>query len=182
MNGKHLLASLFVGFLLPTTYCHAQGFYAGGGLGDTRYEDSESDFDISGKSAFKIFGGYQLNRNFALEGSFTDFGETDKFRGGSIASRELEGMGLSAVGILPFSRKFEVFGKAGVLAWDSTTRARTESGTSSGVADDDTDLSYGIGASYDLNEDFSLRGEWEVYQTDQIDDVDLFSLGAQYRF
>lgn len=46
---------------------------------------------------------------------------------------------------------------------------------------DDTGLSYGIGGGYRFNEQFSVEGEYTMFDFDDID-ADMIAIGARYHF
>jgi opacity protein-like surface antigen len=46
-------------------------------------------------------------------------------------------------------------------------------------------VKYGLGLQYDFNKQLGVRGEWERYRVDIFDnktDVDLYTLGVNYKF
>jgi OOP family OmpA-OmpF porin len=161
------------------------------GLGSSTSVD-DSDF------GFKLYGGYQFNKNFALEAGYTDLGELKShtvITSGS--SGTLDGkwkaysIDISAVGILPVNEKFSLFGRAGVSFWNldfdltgngpggSGTLSESESGVGPLLA---------FGASFDIARQFILRAEYERHfdlgkdDTTGKGDVDLLSIGLVYRF
>lgn len=141
---------------------------------------------VDGKdTGFKLYGGYQLNRNFALEAGYVDLGEVSysgTFDGEPVTNGQIEtsGLNLSAVGILPVGQSFSLFGKVGLFIWESEANDLTGGAPFRSTADD-TDVSFGLGASFDFGRNFSLRGEWERFDLSG-SDVDLLSVGFAYRF
>src|SRR3954467_9546316 len=90
---------------------------SGGFASTTSVEDS--DF------GFKLYGGYQFNKNFAVEGGYTDLGELTSHTiitsgGGATLNGKWKAytIDLSAVGILPINEKFSVFGRSGISFWN----------------------------------------------------------------
>jgi len=140
--------------------------------------------------AFKLFGGYQFNQNFALEAAIVDLGDvrysgsfTDPALGTLPVSNgrvQNSGLNLSAVGVLPLGSNFVVFGKAGVFLWYSEARDNT-GGFAFYSEDDGVDLSLGLGASLALGQRVSLRLEWERFDMSNVA-VDLVTLGVAFRF
>ena len=147
---------------------------------------------------FKLYGGYQFNKNFALEAGYTDFGElTSHTVVTSPGSATGDGkwkaysIDISAVGILPINEKFSLFGRAGVSFWnlDFDFTANGPGGT---FGDSESENGVGpllaIGASFDLARQFTLRAEYERHfdigkdDTTGKSDVDLVSIGLVYRF
>jgi OOP family OmpA-OmpF porin len=145
----------------------APGFYAGVGIGQATLEVDDVDFDAS-DTAFKVFGGYNFNDNFAAEVSYFDGGapsEDFEFQGftGSVEG-ELTGLVFSAVGRIPVSESFAIFGKVGYASYDLTATARIDD-VSSSASDSGNDLSYGAGVAFSFGQ-FDLRGEYEAIDAD----------------
>ncbi|TXF13029.1 outer membrane beta-barrel protein [Pelomicrobium methylotrophicum] len=168
----------------------AGGGYIGASLGQSKINDvcdgivgTCDDKD----TGWKIFGGYQFNRYFAVEGGYVDFGKataTDVSLGTPI-SGDAEGWGLFATGLaaLPINEQFGVFAKAG-LAYTKADVTVVVGGVS--VSDDDsgTDLVYGVGAKFDFTKNFGMRVEFERFKDvgNSDSDVDLLSAGLVYKF
>ena len=82
----------------------------GGGFKTTSIADDDRD------TGYKIFAGYQFNKNFALEGGYFDLGKfgftTTMSPPGTLSGNiKLRGLNLAAVGTLPLTEKFSVFGR-----------------------------------------------------------------------
>ena len=141
---------------------------------------------VDGKDgAFKLFGGYQFNRNFALEAAMVDLGDmtySGTFAGAPVTGGRVQnsGLNLSAVGVLPLGQSFVVFGKVGMFLWYSEATDVT-GGAFFYSEEDGADLSVGLGASIALGQRVSLRAEWERFDMSNVD-VDLVTLGFAYRF
>ncbi len=143
---------------------------------------------------FKLFGGYQLNRQFALEGGYFDLGKfnftaTTQPPGTLEGKAKFKGVNLDAVGILPFTDKFSAFGRAGVQY--AKTKASFKGSGAVRVVNPDrsekgANYKVGAGLQYALTPQLGLRAELERYRMkDAIGnkgDVDLASLGVIYRF
>ena len=145
-------------------------------------------------NGWKVFGGYQLNKYFALEGGYFDLGEYS-FQANTLpvgtysGNIRIKGINLDAVGILPITHKISAFGRLGLNA------AKAEdvfSGTGGVHVLDpehnkrDTNYKMGIGLAYAFTPSLALRAEAERYRIDDAmnnrGDVDLVSLGLVYRF
>lgn len=143
---------------------------------------------------FKLFGGYRFNKHFSLEGGYFDLGEmgytTATQPAGTLSGNvRLKGLNLDAVGTLPISDKFSVFGRIGA----AYTRSSAHFAGSGAVAvlnpnprERGTDVKVGLGVQYAFTDDLSLRAEVERYRVkDAIGHkghVDLVSVGLVYRF
>lgn len=75
-------------------------FYAGGDVGSTKFSGIDRETSYGG------FGGYQFNQNIAVEAGYRRLAKLD----GDTADQ----FHVSAVGTLPLSNGFNVFGRLGV--------------------------------------------------------------------
>ena len=143
---------------------------------------------------FKVFGGYQFNRHFALEGGYFDLGRfgftADTVPAGTLrGDSKLKGVNLDAVGILPFSHKFSGFGRVGLNYADAKD---TFAGTGSVNVTDPkrskraANYKFGVGLEYDFLESLGMRAEAERYRINDAvgnkGDINLLSVGLVYRF
>jgi len=145
-------------------------------------------------TGYKLFGGYQINKNFAVEGGYFNLGKfgftaTTVPPGTLTGNIKLQGLNLDAVGILPVTAKFSVFGRAGLAyaqARDTFTRTGAVTVTNPNPSKNDTNYKFGVGLEYALTDALGLRAEAERYRINDAvgnkGDVDLFSLGLVYRF
>ena len=165
------------------------GWYAGVSLGQSSASDACTGISGPGVScddkdtAFKIFGGYQVNRNFGVELGYTDLGKASASGGGVNASIESTAFELVGVGSFPINNQFSVYGKLGFY------HAETKLKSNIGVSDSETntDLTYGLGVQYNFTGNLGVRGEWQRYSSvgggDIGDsDVDVLSVGLVYKF
>ena len=82
---------------------------------------------------------------------------------------------------LPINKNFSAFGKLGFFS--SRAKASVSAGTLSAAAtDNSTNISYGLGLGYTLNQSLGLRAEWERVDGKGSDNVDLLSAGVSYKF
>jgi OOP family OmpA-OmpF porin len=123
-------------------------------------------------TAYKVFGGYQFNRAFALEAGYFDLGD---FGFAGVTSNEdrlngrvrARGMNLDLVGTLPLSDNWSALGRVGA----AYTRVR-ESFDGSATTDlantafrgSNTDLKLGVGLQYAFNSSMLARVEAERYR------------------
>jgi OmpA-OmpF porin, OOP family len=145
--------------------------------------------------AYKFFGGYQLNKNFALEASYFDLGQfgytaTTVPAGTLNGNIKLKGVSMDVLGILPVSQQFSAFGRVGM----NYAQAKDNFSNSGLVAvpanpnPGKNTLNYkaGLGLQYDFTKAFGLRAEAERYRIDDAvgnkGDINMFSLGLVYRF
>jgi OmpA-OmpF porin, OOP family len=163
-------------------------WYVGGAIGQSKdqdYCDGAAAFGVScddSDGAFKLFGGYRMNRNFAIEGGFAFLGTVTASVPGLVEEFETTAFDVTAMGILPIGAQFSVHGKIGLYM------ASTE-GKATGFASEterNGGLTFGAGAGLDFSRNFGVRVEWQRYQDVGGDfgesDIDLTSIGVLWRF
>ncbi len=159
-------------------------FYVGGSIGESYVEEDDvpgEDFD-SEDFAFKAFAGYRFHNNFAVELDYIDYGDhDDDILGVDIEIEDLYAVALYGVGIVPISEKFELFVKLGAAYWDGDAKANVMGNTVTS-SDDGTEFAYGLGASYGFSERFAVRVEYEEVDSDDLDQLGVFSIGGEVRF
>ncbi len=160
----------------------------GSGFGTSSITDDNRD------SGYKLFGGYRINRNFALEGGYFDLGKfgftaTTVPAGTLNGTIQLKGLNLDAVGILPITEKFSAFGRVGVnyaQARDSFSGTGAVTVLNPNPSKREANVKFGAGLQYDFTESLGMRLEAERYRINDAvgnkGDADLVSLGLVYRF
>lgn len=152
MNGKALLAALFIFAALPAA-AQDTGVYVGAALGAANARQVCANA-IGGcdenETSVRLFGGYQLNRNLGVEGGYHYFGTFSRGSRGLVSNA----LDVVAVGSWPFTKEFSVYGKAGGYL------ARTSSAPAS---EDNSGFVYGVGAAWALSREWSVRGELQRY-------------------
>ena len=197
MTTRFLLQAIVAASCLLSAHALAQP-YVGFSAGQSDVDESmvipgllDPGGTVDGKDgAFKLFGGYQFNPNFALEAAFVDLGDmsysgnftgTPPLTGAVVGGRvQNSGLNLSAVGVVPLGQRFVLFGKVGMFLWHSEASDVT-GGIATFSEADGSDLSLGLGASVALGPRVSLRAEWERFDLSNVD-VDLTTIGFAFRF
>lgn len=157
-----------------------RGFYVGGSVGAASYEDNRLDED---DTSFGVYGGFQFNPYFAVEGKYTNFGDLEgNLTPPSLGTSSVEptSFGVAAVGMLPIGNQFSMLGKAGLHSYDLDPKSGQGLGGQIGD-DSSTDPFYGIGAQYDFSNSFSLRAEYTRFEFGA-GDSDEIALGLHYTF
>jgi OOP family OmpA-OmpF porin len=200
MKMKHLHWALAVGAALATQPALAgdSAWYAGVNVGQSSAEDACDDLTALGftgscnyeDTGFKVFGGYQFSKNFAVEFGWVDLGEVAA--SGTVLgfatnfAAEASGFGASIVGALPLSNSFSLFARAGGYYLDVEATA-SAAGVTVSADDSAFEFNLGLGAQFDFGKSFALRAEWERYfdvggDNTGESDIDLLSVGALFRF
>ncbi len=167
------------------------GFYLGGSIGQSSIELAGSaDFDVpdfdENDFAWKLYGGYNLGLgpiDLGIEGGYVDFGSPSQgFPTPVFFDVDVELTGFNAWGVAALDLGLiDVYGKLGFIAWDGEAVADIEDFGSLGEDDSGTDLGYGLGARFNLGR-VSIRGEWESYDIDEVERLDMFSVGLSIAF
>jgi OmpA-OmpF porin, OOP family len=172
---KTLKKALAVIATLATVSAHAEGLYAGGNLGLSHYK-GDSLFGSSTDSsdtALKLYGGYGITPNLAVESGYSRIG---KFKS-SLGDLRASGLFVDAVGLLPLGNGFTALGRAGLFNGKLDSNfAGSDRGTS---------LKIGAGVQYDVANNIGVRGEWERYRFDALNtktNADVYSVGVNYKF
>lgn len=176
-SGRHLAAAsmLLVGMLCGPSAFADGGFYVGGSLGKAAVDVQDFGSDAG---AWKGFGGFLFDLpviDLAVEASYVNFGsQSDSLMG---QSAKLDVTGFSAFGVAGVDfGPMTVFAKYGVINWDAKINAAGLSGSDSG-----NDPAYGIGVSFHLSS-IEIRGEYEKFDVQDTDDVNMISAGVVWRF
>ena len=185
-------ALLGLGALLAVPQASAQGsLYFGASVGETDADDGNAvpalitSGTVDGSdSGMKLFGGFQFNPNLGLEMAYIDLGKatySGTFSGIPVTGGSVEttGFNFAVVGTWPVNPSFSLFGKLGLLIWEAEANDVTGGLPFSGT-DDGTDISIGIGGSYNLTKNFSIRAEWEQFEA--VDKISLLSIGVAFKF
>jgi OOP family OmpA-OmpF porin len=200
-NIKVLTAAAFISSaLLITVPAFAQdaGFYAGGAIGQSRLKGACDGLTIAcddKDTAWKIFGGYQFNKNFGAEIGYVDLGKASAsgIVTGAAVNAEIKGKGWEflGVGTIPFTDKISGYGKLGLVRWEVDAFASAALGGRTAVgsaSDNGTSATYGLGLKYDFTKNVGARMEWQRYSNIGNDsttgqgDVDLYSVGVVFKF
>lgn len=149
------------------------GIYLGGSIGQANVEVDQGLAQIDGDdTGFKFIVGVRPLDWLAVEASYVDFGEVED---GALTA---EGDGISAFAVgLATVGPVDIFGKVGLINFDTSVAARGLGAVSS----DGTDMAYGAGVQFRLLS-LSVRAEYEVFDVDGVDDLNMLSIGVTYTF
>lgn len=157
------------------------------GLSSTMVRDEKS-------GAFKLFGGYQFNRNFALEAGYFNLGKfgftsTTVPAGTLTGSMKVQGVNLDLVGTLPLTERLSAIARVG--AQYASTRDRFSGTGAVSVLNPNPSeraLNYkaGLGLQYAFGPSLLVRGEAERYRVNDAvgnkGDINMYSVSLVFPF
>lgn len=157
------------------------GAYVGVGVGGAEARDLCSAVTSVGATScdekdrtWKVSAGYRFHRNVALEAGYADLGKFTAGIGTVSLRADVTAFEMLAVGIIPVSQAFSIYGKAGLARWDIDG---TVTGTTFTSSDRGTDFTFGAGAQYDFTPNLGGRVEWQRYT-----DLDIDTIGVALLF
>ena len=139
-------------------------------------------------TGFKLFGGYQFNRNFAVEAGYFNLGKfgftsTTTPAGTLNGEIRLQGLNLDLVGTLPLTENLSAIGRIGAQAANARDRF---SGTgavavlNANPRKTEVNYKFGAGLQYAFNPSLLMRAEAERYRVNDAvgnhGGVNLFSI------
>ena len=142
----------------------------------------------------KLFGGYQFNRYFGLEGGAFSLGKfgydaTTTPAGTLHGEARVRGLNLDLVGTLPINGEFSVFGRAGLTYAEAKDRFRSTGlvvVNNPNPSERAMNWKAGVGMQYAFTPAWSVRAELERYRINDAvgnkGDIDMASIGVVYRF
>ena len=142
-------------------------------------------------TGWKLYLGYQINQNFAVEVGYIDFGKfsfSATTAGGSLGGdlKARNGGFIDILGIIPLSNNFSIFGKLGGYSVKTELNGSGAGGSVS-ATNRSNDWTYGIGAGYEVNRNVGVRVEWERFvdvgnNSTTHNEIDLTSVGIVFKF
>ena len=129
-------------------------------------------------TTFKVYGGFAFDLpvvDFGVELGYFDLGSPSFDAGIAEASIDVSGIAafaLAGVNVGPVG----LFLKGGYASWDADIQIDDIRGS-----EDGSDPAYGLGLRFTLGS-AEIRGEYEVFDIDDADDVYMTTLGVVWRF
>ncbi|MEO2217841.1 outer membrane beta-barrel protein [Chromobacterium vaccinii] len=199
---KHIIIASVLSLSALTAHAADNGAYVFGNLGynaskmkmfgDT--EGAQLQNNKAGGASWEIGAGYRISPYLATELSYADFGKMQ----GDIAtplgtltpSIALRAERVAVLGILPVADNLEVFGK---LSLNNVHANAKLQGPAGAISEKKSNVKAGVGfgASYAVNKNLSVRGEYEYiaarYQAGddaglKTNGINLFKAGLSYQF
>jgi opacity protein-like surface antigen len=170
---KKFLFAMLAGMTMAATPALAAddgGFYVGAGIGQFGVDVGGFSGDDTG---FKLFGGWMFLPVLGVELEYID-GGTAEDRGVEI---DVSGFNTSLRAAYAWDA-FNVFGKLGMIFWDADFSIPGEGSAS----DSGEDFSWGIGAGYDFTDNFGATLEYQGFEIEDTDTVDMISANVVWKF
>ncbi|WP_411062869.1 outer membrane beta-barrel protein [Vibrio rotiferianus] len=185
-------------FLATCTSVNAKP-YIGASVGQAMFNNStistsgssynlelEDDESLVGK----VFGGYQFNQYFALEGAI---GGYDALDGSIVTVGDMRFIAIQPKAILPLSDRLSIFAKAGLSYFSAEFTLLSSIGYTT-VSDEAVTGMYGLGAEFAVADNVRLHVEWD-YMKPELDvlkvanmkatidaEINVLSVGMSYHF
>ena len=163
-----------------------KGFYLGGAVSQAEIDAFNSDefgvgdlndFEID-NTAFKIMAGFRPLDFMAVEANYMDLGDGTIGIGDNNFRSEAKAIAAYALFSLPIP-VVDVYGKVGLARWELDG---SFDGTSLEDLDDEgTEFAYGAGVQMNFGS-LGARLEWEQFDIERTDGLELLSLGLTWTF
>ena len=203
------IASVLAAAAVPALAQEGGYFYGGAALGQSRARIDEPRITASllgagltttsmnrdeHATAFKLFGGYQINRNFAVEGGYFNLGKfgfsSTTVPAGTLNGQiKLQGLNLDLVGTLPLTDSLSAIARVGgqyASARDTFSGTGAVSVTNPNPSKKSANYKLGVGLQYEISRSLFVRAEGERYRINDAvgnhGDVNVFSVGLVIPF
>jgi OOP family OmpA-OmpF porin len=188
------------------------GWYIGGGLGQTKADFDTGDFTSLATGSYsaddsevapRVFGGYRVAPNWAVEFGFTAFGRfKHRFTTGSTAAvYDYDASALTAAlaARLPLGGGLSLNGRAGIAFTAASLGLNVDNGTAtprfcsdawwySDCTSTGTNLFWGLGLQFDIDPRWGVRLDYDNYGTigDEFEsgraDIEQVSINVLFNF
>lgn len=173
-----------LGLLLFGTAAQAadNGIYLGAAAIQAKLDNVGEDFDTGNLNDFeidntswKLIGGFRPLDNFAVELNYIDLGDETRDIAGERLSADAKAYAAYAVGFFPIG-PIDLYAKGGLVRWETEFNA-----AGFRLDDDGTEFGYGVGVQARLGS-LGARLEYEQFDVDNTDGVEMLSLGVTWTF
>lgn len=193
----------------------ATGFYVGFSLGNSDHSDLANCENCNESTRFNVFddtidvskalhAGYRFHENFALEIGYYNLGishfnvrnndENGEFESLRWRNSDLRGWSSAAIGILPVSKRFDLFAKLGTHYYDleqNLSKTTIGAGFSDLDKQESSDFGffYGAGVNLNLSRSWTIgafienyAGKRDAFQSQLLDEEDPFNISESANF
>jgi OmpA-OmpF porin, OOP family len=164
---------------------HAEGAYIKASIGRSHYLEIGDHADNVNPNGASLSLGYIFNKNWDAEFGYTDFGTVKSIGISPQKSLKTQTIYVAAIGKLPITEAFSIFGKAGAAFNYSNL---SSDGTSIEYSKTITELLLGAGFSYQFTKelaatlDYTHYGKGKVANNSADFKLDQISFGIKYNF
>jgi OOP family OmpA-OmpF porin len=180
MRSSWIATTLVLALATGSAHAADNGFYLGAGAVQSNidgFEQDQFDFDDTG---WKIIAGFRPLDIFAVEAEYMDLGSESASLGGlGTASADVNTAAAFGILFLPLF-PIDLYAKAGLARWDVEGGVVSSFGDAS-FDDSGTEFAYGAGIQARFGS-LGVRGEYEAFDVDDTDGVELFSLSVTWTF
>jgi OOP family OmpA-OmpF porin len=188
-HALHLIAATLLGVFATATMAQDSDsyYYLGGGVGQSRSKIhvdrvaagvlgagiSAPAFERDDRdTGYKLFGGYQFNPYFGLEGGYFSLGRfafnSTLVPPGTLAGQmKIMGLDVDAVGTWPMTPSFALLGRVGAQ-YAKVRDTFSGTGSAAGIAGNPSkralNFKLGLGLQYEITRSVLLRGEVEHFR------------------
>ena len=131
------------------------GLYIGGTLGRASTKNFGPALTSSSASVYGGIIGYQVNQNFGIEAQYTGAG---KFSTATMSGKS-DILTIDAVGSMPVSDSFSIYGKIGM----GSSKTKVSDTTATYQNASRTAVTYGLGVQYAATPNVGIRFGWDRY-------------------
>lgn len=203
------IGSLLAASAAPALAQEGGYFYGGAALGQSRARIDEPRITASllgagltttsmtrdeHATAYKLFGGYQLNRYIAVEGGYFNLGKfsfsSTTVPAGTLNGQiKLQGLNLDLLGTLPLTDSFSAIARVGAQyasARDTFSGTGAVNVLNPNPSKKSANYKFGVGLQYEITRSLLVRAEGERYRINDAvgnhGDVNLFSVSLVIPF
>ncbi len=159
---KKIAAALLLSTVVAApAFAADEGFYAGVTLGrsNTGNPFSNATLTKDTDTVAGILAGYQFTKNWGVEAFYTGAGKFTAVVGTNTSNGKSDAWGINAVGTLPLSDAFSLYGKLGYASTKTSASSTLGDVTSAtrGAA------TVGLGGVYNVSPAIGIRFGWDRY-------------------
>lgn len=157
------------------------GWYGGFNFGQSRYRGVDEDSANTRTEGWKVYGGYQFNKYVGIEGGYANLNDMTGRTGAIITNMDTDAWTLGAALSYPVTERLSLVGKLGAAYMLTDVDVNNGAAVAVRGGDDGFEPNYGVGISYALLDNLSVRAEWERFDRKEYD-IDLMSAGIALKF
>jgi len=139
--------------------------YAGVSVGQSnlnpRVNHANGEVTKSTDTSYKLYAGYNINKNMAVEGFYTDLGAAEVSIDNTKSKVGYKMYGISGVASKNLNKRTKAFAKLGLAGLKNSVSNNLRYKKVKNVA-----ITTGLGLEFKLRENLSVRGEYEYFDKD----------------